>query len=253
MRTQLILGLAIAMMATVACTKKNEDNNNGGYAGVGPAPGPYGPGYPGQGNGGWTQYQNQFQLKHLQIGAATIETVRSGQNNARQLEELEKVRFTCMDSTREARNSSLDGVILVDGAEVMLAGNISSRRSPVLITCNDQNRRDDRRNARPGFGNEQRLTVGQTANAFVNSTRNQFRQEMLMGVQVTCVNGPQDLINTGRVGLLLTRGSKIIVSRDGDRGLFDGRYNGRYSTRGNQPPLNNGQRGGNIDAVISCE
>lgn len=219
MRSLIILALAVTM-STVACTKK--ENQDQGYAGAGPSfpvdprdqGGPRNPNFPdrdhgnGHGNGG--HLPDSFNVKRLRIGASSLETVKTTPGTNR--DDLEKVRISCLDNRQDSRTTSTDGIVMLDGSELALIGNQSFRKPHTLITCSDRNRRDDRFTT---LGREsRRLQVGQQAVVVVKSSRNQFRREQLISIVVTCVNQPDQALNQGRTGISLLRGSKILASRD---------------------------------------
>lgn len=247
MRSQLMMALVVGVMATAACTKK--DNKDQGYAGVGPGTN----GQPGAEYGeedyGWSD-RNQlpagFQIQKLDVRGQkqVLLTVRAYPDDLRG--NLEKIRIQCADSARQAIQSETDGLIMIDGSELAIIGDFGRRVQNTLVVCNDGNFRDDKRQNGRRFGRNRfehsgtRLQVGQNRTVTVRTASRNLRQERV-SVIITCAGSPVDSVTQNNNGITLLRGSTVIVSNDG-RQSFGG--------RGNQPPWNN-RRGS--DTTISCE
>jgi hypothetical protein len=214
MRTLLSIALVAGTMVTTACTPKTGDNttgNQGVYPGVPVGPtAPRGSDIPAPARYG--QLPDSFRVKQLKIGATSIDTVRTTPGTNR--DDLETVRITCLDNSKNARSSSLDGVVLIDGSEIALIGNFSKRKPHTLLTCSDNNLRDDRRVLRHRSQNERRLQLGQQLVVKIKSSRNRFRREEMIPVVVSCIAHPGQAAEQGLNGIGLTRGSKILIGRN---------------------------------------
>lgn len=243
------MGLVVAMMATAACTKK--DNSERGHAGVGPNYGQQGPYQNGNQNGnqsgtgfGWNQnLPGDFEVRKLSTrgtgaGAQAILTIPGYPISVRG--NFEKIRIGCADSTRTNFQSSNESITMIDGAELAVIGDLSRDKQNTLVICNDGNIRDDR--FRQGGRRFEKITantlrVGQYRDVTLTPARRSHQERIV--VRITCST---DLVTQMAAGINLSRGSTILVNQE-VRNF--GRFQNRFQGSG-QPPWNSGV-GGRIE------